>query len=640
MLDRCVCVHAAYRAAPWIFAVAIAAMPFAASAQSSLPAPDQALVISTETSPAQRGTAPAPKQVDLSAVPQITAKQLSVLAARRQLPRPRTFHTEQQYAAFKTQAARLRFDMPNVEPVSPPTIRAAGSVPAGAGTEAVLTPSASISFIGNTQNPCGSVPALGSVVTPADMGLAVGDTNNNGVLQVNNVCISVFSKAGVLQPGFPKPLASLANNQNPATTCFSDPRALYDWVQHRYIIAFAQLNCANFAAGGFPAPSSYWVAVTTADNPTGTYNAYNFISKLSAGANELVDFPRMGQDRQGIYVASNGFATDGMGNPLAYDGEEWLLLPKAAMYAGTSFTYNDILNPMSPVGAFLDSSQPANVFSKMDNPRAEFFVTSFNTQNASAFPCLTTIGCNGLLVWAVSNPLDTAGPGPEVSVVRVNTTFNYALPPSATQPGSTSAGPFIDTGDVRISGEVSYVAGSLYAALTTNAPGGVAGFIQYKIQPVLNDGNARCTGNFANACADVVGATISDEAAFFYNNGQSAYYPTPQPDPEGNVTTVFNASGPTLGGSTVYTSKRVTQKPGTFHDGGFCLHCSTTTTSANNCDPTTNICRWGDYTGVAPAGEAANSNSPEMWFAGMFTQADGTWGTQIGRNRYSTPDLP
>ena len=620
MLDKCARARVAHRAAPWIFAVAVAVMPFAALAQSPLPGGAESMA-SSEASPAKRATAPAPKQVDLSAVLQITTKELAAAAARPQLPRPRTRHTEQQYAAFKTAAAQRRFEIPNLKPMSPPAVLAAGSVPAGAGTEVVLTPRTINLFLGNTQAGCAFVLALGHTVTPADMGLAVGDTFI-GVALVNNVCISVFDKAGFLQAGYPKPLPSLVG-LDPFTTCVSDPRALYDWANHRYIIAFVQLNCASLAAGGTGAPTSYWVAVSAADDPTGVYHVYNLFSGF--GANVVTDFPRLGQDRQAIYVASNVFNAAGT----AYLGEEWLLLPKAKMYAGASISglYNVIDNPM---GAFLDSSQPANVFSNTDNPRAEFFISSFNAQNGFYFDCLFTTGCNGLLVWAVSNPLDTTGPGPEISVVFVPTTSNYSFPPSATQVGTSD---LIDTGDVRITGEVTYGAGSLYAALTTNTPGGVAGFIQYKIQPVLNDGNnVKCTGTFTNDCADITGATISDEAVAFYGGDLSAYYPTPQPDPEGNVTTVFNVSSHnlTIGGSMVYISKRVTQKPGTFHDGGFCL-CSTSAYHQ---------LRWGDYTAVAPAGIGGSTPSPTMWFAGMFTQADGTWATSFAKNGFTSPDQP
>ena len=53
--------------------------------------------------------------------------------------------------------------------------------------------------------------------------------------------------------------------------------------------------------------------------------------------------------------------------------------------------------------------------------------------------------------------------------------------------------------------------------------------------------------------------------------------------------------------------------------------------------------RWGDYTAVAPSGlfSAGSANPfPKMWFAGMFARSDGTWGTQIGQNGFTSITEP
>ncbi len=123
MLDGRVRASASRRAAPWIFAVAVAIMPFAASAQSEVSGKPAVTTVA------------APKSVDLSAVPQISASALREMAARAQPLHPRHAVTDQQFAALKAAAAGRRFDMPNVEPSPPPTNPAAGST-----AEGVLTP--------------------------------------------------------------------------------------------------------------------------------------------------------------------------------------------------------------------------------------------------------------------------------------------------------------------------------------------------------------------------------------------------------------------------------------------------------------------------------------------------------------------
>src|SRR2546425_266560 len=58
---------------------------------------------------------------------------------------------------------------------------------------------------------------------------------------------------------------------------------------------------------------------------------------------------------------------------------------------------------------------------------------------------------------------------------------------------------------------------------------------------------------------------------FSGDNTFSAYYPTAQPDDEGNVTAVFNFSGQYSYPSVGYISKRSTMRPGSFSDSGIIL---------------------------------------------------------------------
>jgi len=50
--------------------------------------------------------------------------------------------------------------------------------------------------------------------------------------------------------------------------------------------------------------------------------------------------------------------------------------------------------------------------------------------------------------------------------------------------------------------------------------------------------------------------------------------------------------------------------------------------------------RWGDYTAVAPSGLSGSNAFPAMWFAGMFARSDTTWGTQIGKNGFTSINEP
>lgn len=476
------------------------------------------------------------------------------------------------------------------------------------------TPQAAIVFNGQQYASCGNA-------VPADMALAVGDTTNS-VLAANSNCVSVYSKTGSLVHG---PVTLQAFAGLPADWFVDLPRALYDWANHRFIVAFAAFSTDN--------TTFYIVAVSRADDPTGAWNVYRL--QTAADSGNFIDFPRLGQDRQGIYVAGNLFdAVYG-----TFNKEEWLLLPKELMYAGATFTANSVLGP-SYAKNFLDSSQPASVQSPHEEPRAAFFVTSLNINyNANC----SFASCNGLVVWAVSNPLVASGsPGPEVTGIFLPTTYNYSLPPSANQPGFAES---IDSGDTRISGQVTYQSGLLYAALTTDSSAivptqgsGTNAVILYKIHPSLNDNDdARCTGSFANLCPQLTAAAITSELCFacggFTDTGGGAYYPTTMPDPEGNWTLVYNYSSNAAYPSTAYLSNRVTQTG--IHDSGLIAGAGQATYL---------YFFWGGYTAVALAGlqvpQGVAVYLPSMWFAGMLSLSDGTWGTVIGKNGYSGYDQP
>jgi hypothetical protein len=271
---------------------------------------------------------------------------------------------------------------------------------------------------------------------------------------------------------------------------------------------------------------------------------------------------------------------------------------------------------------------------KADTPRAEFFVSSLNFLASGC-----TGGCNTLVIFALSNPLDLTGTGPEVSLVLQPTVSTFFFPPGAQQPGCSSGPCLIDTGDVRISGEVTYAAGALYGALTTNGTSGGAGaarYLWFKVHPFLNDSDPRCTGAFLNRCPQIVGAEELNEVCNFctsaFSSSGAQYYPTVQPDPEGNVTVVANFSDSgTLFPSSGYSSARVTQALGVMHEVG--LTALQFGLSLYNTSSFTGRNRWGDYTATAP--DLTSATSPAFWFAGESSKTATSYRTAIGRNAYT-----
>jgi hypothetical protein len=504
-------------------------------------------------------------------------------------PPPSTGLSESEERALRERAVAPEAGLPNA-PLPPPT-----ALPGAPGT------GPAIAFEGNYEAKCGMPGA-------SDMALAVGDDRPTyPVLQVNNYCINLFTKTGVLAPGYPKKLDGLFPVEP------FDPRALYDWVNRRYIIVASQGN----------ADGHYWVAVSKDNDPGGTYFVYR-LPIPSGGSGFFADFPRLGQDRQTIYIASNKF-TYNSSRTFAY--EEWLFLPKAAMYQGKNFTYKFTYD-MKFDGVATDTSQPVNAWNPAEDPPVGFFVASKNLtagavkRQPGGYKCRDT-PCNGLVVMGVANPLwDGTGTDPGVSGAAVATRNSYIMPPTVWQGQSTK----INVGDTRISGQAGYGAGSLFASLTTKNAKGGASAILFKIRPQMCNPRVRM----------LIGATITDEAVLDFGQDTSSFLATTQPDAHGNTLTVFNIAGRNNFLSTAYVMRSATQPAGTFQDSGVIVRAGRA--------PYGNEGGWGDYTAVAPALSQDSRNPPQLWFAGEYTpdanrneggfKYTDQWNTVIGYNSF------
>ena len=120
---------------------------------------------------------------------------------------------------------------------------------------------------------------------------------------------------------------------------------------------------------------------------------------------------------------------------------------------------------LSSLGAFTDSTQPADTYNASDDPREMYFVTSRNF-NFGGGQCVND--CNGLIVWGLYGTIGSQ----TMSGVTVATAHNYSLPPSANQPGNPNS---IDTGDTRISG------GVVYASINASNGSGNSACVLYRI---------------------------------------------------------------------------------------------------------------------------------------------------------------
>jgi hypothetical protein len=526
----------------------------------------------------------AARTVNMADLPVVTPAQLAAKPRYEPDRRPLDNLSEKQYDALKLEAARRWAGNPSGKEA---VARDKESRPPSVGVFAA--------FDAQQESCC----------TPPDMALAVSE---NFVVQVVNTFISVYDKNGNLQAGFPKDMDSFFGL--PSGQYTTDPRAFYDWVNHRFV--FIMITDTDRCQPDDV--SSLMIAASVTHDPRGSWYAYGPAFQVGS-TGQCTDYPGLGHDstnwgsgatKGGTYVSLNQF------NGGTLIGNYLFFIPNDAIYVGGGFG-PVVWQNFTDNGTLVDTMQPANMTDRSDKPATVFFVNTFNIDWGGG-QCFS--GCNGLIVWGFGNPFGGGG----FSGVVIGTAHNYYFPPGADEPnglGGTCSG-CIDTDDVRISGQVKYNAGSLWGSFNTGISGSSeAGPIWFEVHPILDT-----NGN-------VTGAEERQEDCFVCNgwaNNGSAYYADLQPDPEGNVVMVFEYSTDTVYPSIVYTSRRVGYADSNMNGVGFFLQEGAAYYGQF---------RWGDYTATAP--DLTIANLPSMWFSGQYANGSGNWGTAIGAARYQFP---
>ena len=566
------------------------------------PSAREVIVAQDQTASAETGSVTsnvAAESRDMADAPDITAQPIG---QPRAVPPPRSGVPEAVYRGRK-QASAIASNAPGGAIGEAPTL-----LPGGAGDVGILTPGATRSFEGLNQGQCGFIPS--------DHGIGVG---TQFIVQALNGCVLVLDKnTGAIPVGWPKSLNAFFGA--PAGAFIFDPRVLYDKGHNRYIV-IAEEWTGTF---GFVR-----IAISRTASPTGLWWFYT-VGVPTTVANDFPDFPTLGVDKEIIYVCTTVFkAAGGIDDVCQF-------LPKVKMINGQAIGAFFFAFNFNVGGVRLDSIQPANVgaFSK-DFPRAGFLVASRNI-NFGGGQCAA--GCNGIVVYAVSNALLVAGsPGIVITGVNVPTANNYIFPPNALQPGCGSPSSLcaIDTLDTRITGQVTYTNGSLWASLNTKRSGNnTSTVLWFQIRPFLNDGNAACTGSFLNKCAQLTGAELLNEDCYFCGgrgNSGSDWNAVPVSNSEGDVTMVASYSDLSYFPGVFYVSRRVTQAKNTMHDAGIFLAVGQAFYQRLD---QFNRNRWGDYSA------AQIDNLDQMYFAAQYSGAGNIWRTRIGRNAFTARNQP
>jgi len=519
----------------------------------------------------------AARSVILNDIPKATAAEL---AAHPEPRRPLDGLTDAQYDA-KKKAALKRWPIIHTGKEGPPPTSAP-------------TPGFDFAFFAMDQaQGCGGCE-------PPDMALAVSE---NFVVQIVNTAVAVYDKRGNLQSGFPKSVNAFFGL--PSNTYTTDPRAFYDWANHRFVFVML-LESDRFAGDNV---GSLLIAASQGHDPRLGWWLYSPAFQIG-NTGECPDYPTLGHDannwgngvtKGGIYVGINQFGPA----PNACDGgfinNYMFTLPKDAIYSGGGFGIGGYQG-FTVGGTLVDTIEPYNVTDRAERPSSVLLMNSFNM--------LFGDPQQSLEVWAITSPFNSPG----LSAVNVGTVNPYYFPPRADESG---CGGCIETLDKRISGQVKYHAGSLWGTLETGVPNVAGGHILwFEIVPQL-DINANIT------------SALDRREDCFFCGGQgtngSSFFGDLQPNADNDVAMVYEYSDDNSFPGAALTARRV-NFAGLMDGAGNYLASGQGFYGGS---------RWGDYEATAPDNTIATC--PLLWIAGEESEAAGTWGTSIGAVDFCNP---
>lgn len=376
------------------------------------------------------------------------------------------------------------------------------------------------------------------------------------------------------------------------------PRLIYDHAASRW---FALQRTGHdvdnrillaVSAGTDPDPSAgNWRAVVIPGNA----------AAAGGGAEQpttyrFVDFPTLGLDADGLYVATVNYGSSAGG---ADNSTSLFSVPKADLTAAAGPTPANLT-------AFYGSTDNFNSFGYVLQP-------SVNVAGDAADGRAPVFAVNYEMPGAVNRTdvLGAAGPDARLSATSVIAVEETDFPPAPRQPDGTGGGS--DAGgltpfDDRIGSTVYRVGDRVYLAHTIGVPAGSAERSAVRWTVLRVDGET----------TEVVQeGTIEDQSFDFFTPSIAA-------NADGDVVIGYNRSGPGPGGEiNAYFSAGVTSAADgaiTFGDPQQASF-STVTSYHNAQDPDA----WGEYGSVSP-----DPADPSVFWLVQPVPLDGdTWGTQV-----------
>jgi hypothetical protein len=196
------------------------------------------------------------------------------------------------------------------------------------------------------------------------------------------------------------------------------------------------------------------IAVSQTSNPTGSWNIYR-VDVTGDGSNSdpsnacpcLGDYPHIGADANGFYIATNAYPWHGDG----FDGAQIYAFSKAQLAAGAASVTMVHIDTFGKVNAPSDagSTQPGFTVWPAQSPGTlsfnladggtEYFLSS-NAADEAQHPVAGTAGTrtsNQIVTWKLTNTSSLNTIAPALSLTnKIISVGQYGVPPKQHQPGS------------------------------------------------------------------------------------------------------------------------------------------------------------------------------------------------------------
>src|SRR2546422_5691700 len=438
-----------------------------------------------------------------------------------------------------------------------------GFIPADEGTKTVTAPATASpqtttvglvleGAVGAAPNPCGCTPPDG----------AVGAGPNHVFSMVNTAGI-IYTKAGAvvrspfgLDSFFGVPGASL-----------SDPQVSFDTSSGRWFASIININT-----------NQVLVALSTSNDPTGTFNLYAI-----SDPNHLPDQPVTGTNDDKYVVSVNDFNTAGT----SFIGVHYFVLNKSELVAGAA-TIHTASNTPDPN---MFSLHPAQHLSSSTT----FYLVTDCTGSCVPSPTSQT---NTETVVSLTGV-------PPATVTVSSSSFTIAtsvIGPNAAQPGTSTT---LATNDNRVE-SVVWESNSLWAS--------------------WNDACVPSGDTATRTCLRLVQATTSGATAAkaqdfdFSASGQYYFYPAVSSS-QGQLVVSFGRSSSSIFPSAMATGRASTDPVNTLQAPAVIRAGTTADTST----------RYGDYFGAAT--DPTPTASSTFWVAGEYRKSTTfqNWNTVIGQ---------